>query len=154
MLMTATFLIDTNILVYQYDNSEAAKQLRALEVVDALVFAKAATISTQVMSEFYSIATRKIATPLSAQSAFERLQSFQQSFQVIDLTTENVLEAARGVLAYRLNYWDALIWATARLNRLPIILSEDFNSGATLEGIQFVNPLRDDFVLTDWIPAF
>lgn len=149
--MTATFLIDTNILVYQYDSSEAVKQSRALSIVDTLVFAKAAAISTQIMSEFYSISTRKIANPLSAASAYERLQSFQQSFQVIEVSTVNVLEAARGVVAYRLNFWDALIWASARLNQIPIVFSEDFNSGSDLEGVRFLNPLADNFVLEEWV---
>lgn len=149
--MTAMFLIDTNILVYQYDSSESVKQSRALSVVDDLIFAKAAAISTQIMSEFHSISTKKIAEPLSATSAYERLQSFQQSFLVIDVSAFNVLEAARGVVTYQFNFWDALIWATARLNRIPIVLSEDFNSGASIEGVRFLNPLAEGFVLEEWL---
>jgi predicted nucleic acid-binding protein len=58
-----------------------------------------------------------------------------------------VLEATRGVESYQFSYWDAQIWATARLNQITTVYSEDFNSGATIEGIHFVNPLNDNFLL-------
>jgi predicted nucleic acid-binding protein len=49
-------------------------------------------------------------------------------------------EALRGVGAHRMTYWDALIRATARLNQIPAILSEDFQDGRFLEGVRFFNP--------------
>jgi len=49
-----------------------------------------------------------------------------------------------------LAYYDAQIWAAARLNQIPVVFSEDFNSGSTLEGVQFVNPFASDFVLETW----
>ena len=67
------------------------------------------------------------------------------------MTPTIVLEAARGVIDHQLRFWDALIWATAKLNQIPVILSEDFRSGASLEGVRFVNPLSDDFDLELWL---
>jgi len=32
-------------------------------------------------------------------------------------------------------------WATARLNQIPLIYSEDFKSNTIIEGIRFMNPL-------------
>jgi predicted nucleic acid-binding protein len=61
-----------------------------------------------------------------------------------------VTEAARGVRDHQLAYYDAQIWATARLHGVPIILSEDFQTGRTLEGVRFVNPFADDFQLNKW----
>jgi len=51
---------------------------------------------------------------------------------------------------HQLPYWDAQIWAAARLNQVPIIFSEDFNAGAVLEGVRFVDPFADDFLLSAW----
>jgi len=62
-----------------------------------------------------------------------------------------ILEAARGVETYQLSFWDAQIWASARLNQIPIIFSEDFNVGASIEGVRFVNPFAPGFQITDWI---
>ena len=39
-----------------------------------------------------------------------------------------------------MHYWDAQVWAVARLNQVPFVFSEDCNPGATLEGVRFVNP--------------
>ena len=62
-----------------------------------------------------------------------------------------ILEAARGVETHHLSFWDAQIWATARLNQIPIVFSEDFNTGASLEGVRFINPFATDFQISDWI---
>ena len=39
---------------------------------------------------------------------------------------------------------------TARLNQIPIIFSEDFNPGAVLDGVRFVNPFAAGFDLESW----
>ena len=56
-----------------------------------------------------------------------------------------VLEAARGVSTHRLHYWDAQVWATARLNQIPVVLTEDFAHGRVLEGVQFLDPFSPAF---------
>jgi len=65
---------------------------------------------------------------------------------VKEITPFVVLEAARGVRDYQFSYWDAQVWAVAKLNQIPVIYSEDFNVGAEIEGIRFLNPLADDLV--------
>jgi predicted nucleic acid-binding protein len=62
-----------------------------------------------------------------------------------------VLEALRGVRHYKIQFWDAQIWAAARLNQIPTLFSQDFNPGAVLEGVEFVNPYSGTFRLQDWI---
>ena len=39
------------------------------------------------------------------------------------------------------------IWAVARLGRVGVVLSEDFDPGAVLDGVSFINPLDPDFDL-------
>ena len=58
-----------------------------------------------------------------------------------------VLEAARGVRDHRLGYWDAQLWATARLNQIPTVLSEDFADGQTLDAVRFHDPFLPRFDL-------
>jgi predicted nucleic acid-binding protein len=43
---------------------------------------------------------------------------------------------------YRLSFWDALIWATARNAGVPVVLSEDYQDGREIEGVRFVNPFK------------
>jgi len=44
-------------------------------------------------------------------------------------------------------YWDAQLWATARLNQVEVLLSEDFQDGRVLGGVRFVNPFAPSFDL-------
>jgi len=146
--MSDRVLVDTNVLVYAYDRSEPEKQKRAVEVLDHLALSGAGVLSAQVLSEFFVAVTRKIPAPLSAADAYERMKNYLQSWTVLEVTGMIVLEAARGVHEYQLNFWDAQIWAAARLNQIPVILSEDFNTGQVTEGVLFVNPFAEDFFLT------
>ncbi len=57
-------------------------------------------------------------------------------------------EALRGVDAHRLSFWDALIWAVARLNQVPIVLTEDLPGGQTwIDGVRYLNPIDPGFDL-------
>ena len=142
--------IDTNVLVYAYDRSEPEKQRRALETLDQLVSARAGVISPQVMSEFFVTVTRKIVSPLSVTDAYQRLVNYLQIWTVAELTGMIVLEAARGARDHQFSFWDAQIWATARLNQIPVVFSEDFDAGSVIEGVRFVNPFDEEFRLEGW----
>jgi len=69
------------------------------------------------------------------------------AFPLLPLTGSVVLEALRGVGEHTLSFYDAQIWAVARLGHMGVVLSEDFNPGAVLDGVSFTNPLDPDFDL-------
>ena len=66
---------------------------------------------------------------------------------VLPVTAVVVVEAARGVRDHGLSYWDSQLWATARLNQVETIVTEDFQDGRVLEGVRFVNPYSPSFDL-------
>ena len=146
----APIIIDTNLLVYLYDQNQPARQSRAMEVLNQLELMGLGRLSVQNLAEFFSVSIRKLSPPLSPREALEQVNLFTRVWPVYDLTPLIVLEATRGVRDYQMSYYDAQIWATARLNQIPVIFSEDFNVGATLEGIQFINPFAPEFVLENW----
>jgi predicted nucleic acid-binding protein len=148
--MSTSILVDTNVLVYAYDRSDPWKQRRALEVLDLLATTRVGVLSTQVLAEFFVATTRKIAAPLSLVEAYERITNYLGAWTVLDLTGLIVLEAARGVQEHQFNFWDAQIWATARLNQIAIIFSENFAPDAVVQGVRFVNPFAEDFQLEQW----
>ncbi len=146
----AAVLIDTNLLVYAYDRGEIEKQKQAAGVLEYLYLTGAGRLSLQVLAEFFRATTRGTEPMLTAEQAREQMEQLAHTWQVLDLTPQIALEAARGVCDHQLAYWDAQVWATARLNQIPTILSEDFSAGALLEGVRFVNPFAVDFVPEDW----
>ncbi|RME89032.1 MAG: PIN domain-containing protein [Planctomycetota bacterium] len=147
--MTKVFL-DTNILVYSYDRSDPKKQKKAFKVLDYLALSDRGSISTQILSEFFVTVTKKIPEPLSIQEAIERLENFLKTWEILQITPFIILEAARGVRDYKLSFWDSQIWATAKMNQISVVFSEDFSEGSTIEGVEFINPLSKDFSIEDW----
>lgn len=147
--MTA-ILIDTNVLVYAHDRNEHVKQGQAINTLAALQSSGTGRLSVQCLAEFFAATTRGPRPKLSLEQASQQMEYFSRAFQVYDLTPMIALEAARGVRDHSLSYFDAQIWATARLNQLPLVFSKDFSSGMILEGVRFVDPFAPDFVTEDW----
>lgn len=120
--MNGRLLLDSNVLLYAYDRSEPVKQRRAVEVLDALALAGGGLVSAQILGEFFVVATRKLSSPLSLEDASRSVAQHLDVWTVLDVTGETVQEAVRGVRKHRLSYWDAQIWATARLNGVGVVL--------------------------------
>ena len=149
--MTARILVDTNVLIYSYDRADPVKQHRALSVLDELTTREAGALTTQILGEFLVTVVRKPAVPLPLEGALDEVARYLRSWHILDVTSRVVEEAIRGVRAYCLNYWDAQIWAAARVYGLSAIFSEDFAIGAELEGVHFINPLAPSFQTADWL---
>lgn len=146
--MTGPYLVDTNVLVYAYDRSEPDKMAASIELLDHMALSGRGVLSLQILAEFFVAVTRKISYPLSVTIAEERILNYLRGWTTVTVTNMVFREAIRGVREHRMTLWDAQIWATARLNQIPTILSEDFSHGATLEGVQFLNPFRPSFDLS------
>ena len=143
--MADEILVDTNVLVYAYDRAEPRKQERALETLRRLAVGGRGRLSAQILGEFFRAVTQKIPSPLSASDAYGQIATLIRALPALPVTPLVVLEAARGGRDHRLNYWDAQVWGTARLNQIPLVLSEDFGDGFLLDGVRFVNPFARAF---------
>lgn len=139
----AEFLVDSNILVYAFDAREPEKLVRAQAVLDALVESDRGVLSAQVLSEVYSTLTKKEIVPL--ETAERIVMEYARSWPIFDVKLEAVLDAVRAVRQYQFSYFDSLIWATAKLNGIPNILSEDGQDGQVIEGVRRLNPLLLSF---------
>jgi predicted nucleic acid-binding protein len=141
------YLLDTNILVYAVDSNELDKQPKARSLLQHLGGSGEAMLSAQTLAEFANVTLRRLEPPLPPDHVYQIVERYEQAFRVLPLTPAIVLEAVRGVRDHQFDYYDAQIWAAARLNQIPYVLSEDFNSGSTLDGVTFLNPLAADFVI-------
>ncbi len=156
--MTDKILIDTNILVYAYVPQDLIKQSRAVTTLASLGTEGTGVLSTQTLSEFYVTvtSTRKYRHPMTPHGAKDIIQDFVETWPVIEISPLIVFEAIRGVQAYSMSYWDAQIWAVAKLNQVPIIYSEDGPTDSTIEGVRYVNPLIGPklFVVKEQPPVY
>jgi predicted nucleic acid-binding protein len=144
-------LVDTNVLVYAYDPAGEARQEQALKVLNELAVVRRGVLTAQVLAEFAVVAFRKLDTVLPPDRITASVQHYLRSWPVLDITGLIILEAIRGVKEHKMSYWDAQIWASAHLNQIPAVFSEDFASGSTVEGVAFINPFNKGFQLTDWV---
>ena len=145
--MTPSYLLDTNLLIYCFDDRNPEKQDRALELLDRVGRDPSAALPAQVLAEFANVMLYKMEPPLPPGEVYEQLQLYKKVFPIYPLTPAVSLEAVRAVEEHSFRYFDAQIWATAKLNQVPIVLSEDFPVGATVEGVTFENPLAEEFDL-------
>ena len=143
-------LIDTNVLVYAHQPAERRKYGQALQAVQALTLGGTGRLSAQVLGEFVSATTRGPKPILKMSDAVAQASLLADALPVLDVTRLIVLEAMRGVRSHKLSYYDAQIWATARLNQVPVVFTEDFQQGLQLDGVMFVNPLVEAFDLERW----
>jgi predicted nucleic acid-binding protein len=146
-------LLDTNILVYAYDPADLRRQEQAIELLDRVHILGTGQLSAQTLAEFKNAVIRPIhgmPPRLTVDEAILSVQHFIDHFEIYPLTPLTIIEAGRGVRDHQLAYYDAQIWATAHLNQIPVLFSEDFNDGEILEGVRFINPFTPHFKLDDW----
>lgn len=143
-------LIDTNVLVYAFDRAEPEKRAQGIKIVLELQSKSLGCISVQCLSEFFSATTRGDLPKLSMDEALQYVEDYSLAYPTFPLTQSIVLEAARGVRDHSFSVYDSQIWASAFINDVHLVLSEDFSDGQTVEGVRFVNPFAETFELERW----
>lgn len=128
--------VDTNVLVYTVDDGEPAKQRQAQQLLRELP-SDDLVISTQVLIEFYAVATRKLSLSESDASA---LVDRWAKLDVVVTDAGLVREAVATSRASVISIFDALIVEAARVGGCARVLTEDLASGATLKGVRIDNP--------------
>jgi predicted nucleic acid-binding protein len=124
-------VVDTDVLVHALDRREPEKRERAREVLRRVGGAGTAALPTQVLSEFANACLRKLEPRPDPTTVRREVERLMLAFPVLPLTGPVVLEALRGVGEHMLSYYDAQIWAVARLGQVAVVLSEDSRSSPT-----------------------
>jgi predicted nucleic acid-binding protein len=137
--MTARVFVDTNVLLYARDGTERLKQPVAMSWLARLWTERSGRTSVQVLSEYYTNATRTLKPGLPPEDAWNDVQAFF-TWHPQSLDAE-LLAAARDVeRRYRLGWWDSLIVAAAQAQRCTVLLSEDFQRDMDFGGVIVCNP--------------
>ena len=140
--MIAPYFADTNILVYAYDLDEPAKRGRARQVMSELGLRGDLSISTQVLKEFYSVTTRRLRRPLTADQAARAVAALAEYPVVVEDVTlirrAITLSQSAGIA-----FWDSLIVEAARRAKARILYTEDLQHGRDFDGLRVENPFRE-----------
>jgi len=140
-----TDFLDTNILVYAYDTHELGKQKTAQQIVKTALLEETGALSAQVLSEFFVVVTRKVASPLAAEEARMVLSLFRK-MPVLDIDGDLVEAAVVVHQRHNISFWDGLIVAAAKRLGCTRLLSEDLHGGQKLDGLEIVNPFDETLI--------
>ncbi len=133
------FFFDTNVLVYLFDADSPDKRKKARALFQRHTEAGDILLSTQVLQEFYVVATRKLARPLDAAAAAEAVSSFAE-LPLVQIDGELIVSAIHRSRNNQLSFWDALIVQAAIEGRASTLYSEDMQHGQMLNSLRVVNP--------------
>lgn len=135
------YLVDTNVLVYALDDRHPSQRERAAAWLEHLALEGSAALSTQALTELANVCLKRMQPRWSPTAVAAHLLALSRTFEVVPVTPGVVMEALRGVQQYRLSFFDAQMWAVAKLREIPVLLSQDLATGSTIEGVTFVDPM-------------
>lgn len=135
-------LVDTNILVYRFDNRFPAKQKIATAILRRGIADDSVRLPHQAIVEFVAAVTRPIRghVILERADALREAEEFLKQFTVLYPNEAVVRNAVRGCAAYQLSWFDAHLWAYAEHYGLEEIVSEDFQHDRLYGNVRVVNP--------------
>jgi predicted nucleic acid-binding protein len=135
--MNRLAFFDTNIFVYADDDSEPARQARAIQLITRYQRSGLLVVSIQVLQEYFAAATRKLG--VDPETAQQKVQLLTRA-RVVRFAESDVIAAIELHRLSRISFWDALIVHAARLSGAGLLYSEDFQHGAILAGVRVDNP--------------
>lgn len=131
--------VDTNVLVYAHDRSESRKQPMAQTLLEGLWASRTGALSTQILQEFYVVATRKFDPPMSKRAARE-VVALYAVWPLVQIDLPLIVTASRLEERHKLSFWDALVVEAARRAGATRLISEDLQSGRLIGGVRIENP--------------
>lgn len=132
--------IDTNVLVYLFDDAEPTKQSQAARRLDAEQQSREIVVSTQVLQELYVSLTKGKQPIASADIAERAVRESAAGYTVVEVDTALVLASIETSRRDRISFWDALVVRAAGHAGCDRLLSEDLNDGQVIDGVTIENP--------------
>ncbi|MBV8114355.1 MAG: PIN domain-containing protein [Silvibacterium sp.] len=138
--MSDKYFLDTNVLIYSFDENDANKAKRASELIRQALATNNGVVSYQVVQEFFSFALRKAADPMTTREAEGYLYQVLRPLLSIHSSPVLFAEALHLHARYQLAWYDSLIVAAAIQARCDLLYSEDLQSGQRFGRLQVKNP--------------
>ncbi|HQO09075.1 MAG TPA: PIN domain-containing protein [Clostridiales bacterium] len=138
--MTDKVFIDTNVWVYLYYSEDISKK----NIADKLITENFENIiiSTQILNELYSALVKKAINTKGKVN--DIIIETIANFNVVDISTFDVIKAMEIKDRYGFSYWDSLVIASALESGCSILYSEDMQHNQLIENtLKIINPFKN-----------
>lgn len=138
--MNDNFFLDTNIIVYSFDQSSARKAEVADRLLREGLLTRKGAISYQVVQEFFNVARKHSPGPMRLEEAEHFLSTVLIPLCTVHSSPALFHRALQLVERFHLQWYDALIVASALAAECGILYSEDFQNGQKIDDLEIRNP--------------
>ena len=137
--MSVEVFLDTNVIIYTFDQTAPAKREKALELLRGHSWA----VSWQVIQEFASVALHRFAKPMTENDLADYIELILMPHCRV-MPSSSIYRQALSVkkqTGYR--FYDSLIVTAALECGAKTLCSEDLQHGRKIGGMTILNPFRD-----------
>ena len=138
--MSDRFFLDTNIFVYSFDQSSAAKSQKSAQLIREALTTQKGVISYQVVQEFFNVALRRFSQPMQAADAEQYLSTVFRPLLAVHSSQALYAEALHLHSQSGLSWYDSLIVSAAIQARCDLLFTEDLQHGQRFGSLQVTNP--------------
>jgi predicted nucleic acid-binding protein len=138
--MSGRFFLDTNVFVYSFDAGSPKKAAQSARLIKSAIETRGGIVSYQVVQEFFNVALRRFAKPMSTADAEQYLSTTFRPLLSVHSSPALYGEALRIGARFRLAWYDSLIVASAIEGQCDVLYSEDFQDGQQFGTVVISNP--------------
>lgn len=138
--MSADAFLDTNVLVYMFDETDDIKRRRAEQLVTRGIEAGTVCISYQVVQETLNVATRRLG--FSRSDSLTLLADVLAPLWTVHPSRELYERGLALHDRYGFSFYDSMIVAGAVESGCDRLYSEDLQHGQRIQSLTIKNPFR------------
>ena len=139
--MKDKYFIDTNIFVYAHDSNSKMKREASQKLIMDGIKDELAVISTQVLSEFFVVITKKVQKPLPQKTAKKEIELLR-CLEIVEINIQTILSSIDLHVESKVSFRDSLIIVCAQNSNCKYVFSEDLNPGQKFNGVEIINPFK------------
>jgi predicted nucleic acid-binding protein len=140
--MSDRSFLDTNIFVYSMDDRDQLKLSIASDLLRSVTISGEATVSYQVIQEFFNIMLGKLKRKMTHADAQLYLNTTFRPLHIVPPSSALISDAIGIQQRYHLSWYDSLIVAAAQHGGCKTLYSEDLQHGQQFDTVTVRDPFR------------
>ena len=140
--MSVEYFLDTNVLIYSFDESAAAKKEKAQLLIERALRSGCGVISWQVVQEFLNVALHRWERPMKVGHAVEYMASTLEPLCSVFPTKTLWRSALLVQTESQYRFYDSLVIASALQCGAKILYTEDLQPGRRFGQLELRNPFE------------